>query len=265
MLFADLPVCLLLLAPCTLAPCTLAPCILAPCSTQMCKSEKRERKPSVKLAEAGEHASPANVIAKSPAKASSKKATAPKSGKEPAAVAPPAAKEDDPNQFKFALMGMTLSEAQSFLLGRRIMSPGDVPFRVDATEQGDAVTLKAKSGLAYWNFELTCMHTDASTWAPKKRERSVTEGFQRLLHRHPRCRISGTGRIPRPTRMYSVNSPCRRELVIGVLRRPPPPCSAARCTPPRSRHEARFRQAGRDRVQPRAKGWLLCQTRPPVH
>lgn len=34
----------------------------------------------------------------------------------------------------------------------------------------------------------------------------------------------------------SVNSPFRRELLIGVLRRPPPPFSAARCTPPWSLH-----------------------------
>jgi hypothetical protein len=84
---------------------------------------------------------------------------------------PPAKEEEDPNQLKFVLMEMTLSEVQSFLFGRRIVYPDKVPFRVDAVEQGDDVTLKSKKGLVFWVFKLTCMHADASTWAPKERER----------------------------------------------------------------------------------------------
>jgi hypothetical protein len=132
----------------------------------MCKTNKRERKPSAKLVEAREHASPASAIAKTPAKPS------PKAGKAPAAVAPPPAKEEEnKNQLKFALMEMTLSEVQSFLFGRHVVSPDDVKFRVDAVTQGSDVTLKSKSGLSYWDFKMTCMHPDASKWAPKERER----------------------------------------------------------------------------------------------
>ena len=136
----------------------------------MCKTTKRERKPSAKMVEAREHASPEKSIAKSPKKPSPK-SKSPKSGKAPAAVAPAAAKEENQQQLKFVLVDMSLSETQSFLFGRRIVSPDDVPFRVDAVEQGDDVTLKSKSGLAFWVFKLTCMHNDASTWAAKERER----------------------------------------------------------------------------------------------
>jgi len=129
---------------------------------------------STKMAEALEHASPSNAIAKSPAKPSlkAKSPKSPKAGKAPAAVAPPPAKEDEnSNQLKFALMEMTLSEVQSFLYGRHVVSPDDVKFRVDAVTQGSDVTLKSKPGLAYWDFKLTCIHPDASTWAPEERMR----------------------------------------------------------------------------------------------
>jgi hypothetical protein len=134
----------------------------------MCKTGKRERKPSAKLSEAREHASLAKTIAKSPKKPLPKKAN----GKAPvAAVAPVAAHEENPNQLKFMLMGMTLSETKNFLYGRHIVSPDDVKFRVEAVEQGTDTTLKVKPGLSYWDFKLTCIHPDAAEWNPKERER----------------------------------------------------------------------------------------------
>lgn len=61
-------------------------------------------------------------------------------------------------------------------------------------------------------------------------------GYQKFLTDTPGPEFPVPGGYPTHQNSASVNSPFRRELVIGVLRRPPPPCSAARCTPPWSLH-----------------------------